>query len=128
MYSVVQRMQQREFNNEVTNEFMIIALGFSALSLFVVGIIKDGKDTRYILKNGAPYSSVAGISNGLTNFLSLAINMLLAISIASPIKSGAKIIFSFAVSKVIFKEKFLKRQVAAVLVGAVALVLLNIKI
>lgn len=128
MFGVVQRMQQIRFENKVTNEFMIVTLGFSAITLFVIGLIKDGKDAPYILKNGAPYSSVAGVSNGLTNFLSLAINMLIAISIAAPIKSGAKIIFTFIVSKVLFKEKFLKRQVAAVLVGAVALVLLNIKI
>jgi drug/metabolite transporter (DMT)-like permease len=128
MLGVIQRMQQIRFENKVTNEFMIVTLGFSATVLFIIGLIKDGKDTLYVLKNGAPYFSAAGISNGLTNFLSLAINLLLAISISSPIKSGAKIIFTFAVSKLIFKEKLLKRQVAAVLVGAVALVLLNIKI
>ena len=69
MLGVLQKMQQVKFDNKVNNEFMIVTLGFSALVLFVIGIIKDGKDTLYILKNGAPYFSTAGISNGLTNFL-----------------------------------------------------------
>ena len=107
---------------------MIITLGFSAVMLFIIGVIKDGRDTIYIFKHGSLYSSLAGISNGATNFLGLALNMLMVISLASPVKAGTKIIFSFIVSKLIFKEKFLKRQVAGVLIGAVALVLLNIKI
>ena len=128
MFGVVQKMQQVKFQNQVTNEFMIVTLGFSAVALAVIGFIKDGKDTFYILKNGAPYFSLAGISNGITNYLGLALNMLLELSLLSPIKSGTRIIFTFVVSKLLFKEKFIKRQLAAVIVGAVAIVLINIKI
>ena len=129
MYGVIQKMQQVRFDNAYDSEFMIVGLGFSAFILIIVGLIRDGKDTVTIFKNGVPYFSFAGISNGITNALALAINLVVtAISIASPIRAGAKIIFSFAVSLVLFKEKFLKRQIAAVIVGATALVFLNLKI
>jgi drug/metabolite transporter (DMT)-like permease len=127
MYGVFQKLQAHKFTNEINNEFMIVALGFSAVTLFIIGIIKDGKDLPYILKHGTLYSSVAGISNGLTNLIILTTNQMLQFSIASPIRSGVGIIFSFIVSRLLFKEKFLPRQIVGVLLGAVALVLINIK-
>ena len=128
MVSVIQKMQQIRFENSVNNEYMIITLGFSALVLFIVGFIKDHKDVLYIFRHGGIYSSLAGISNGATNFLTIAVNMLLPISVASPIRAGTKVILSFIVSLLLFKEKFMKRQIAGVIVGAVAIILLNVKL
>ena len=127
MYGVIQKEQQFIFDKTVDNEFMIVGLGFSAITLFIIGFIKDGKDTLYILKNGTLYSSVAGLSNGLTNFLIIFANGLITTNFAviSPIRSGIGIILSFVVSLVIFKEKLLPRQIFGVALGTVALVLLN---
>lgn len=126
MFGVIQRMQQIRFENSCTNEFMIIALGLSAAALLIVGFIKDGKDLKYIVKNGSLYAILAGFSNGATNGLSLIVNTMIAISIASPTRAGVKIILSFIMSKLIFKEDFLKRQIVGILLGAVGLVFLNI--
>lgn len=127
MVSIIQKMQQLRFENSVNNEYMIITLGFSALVLFTVGFIKDHKNALYIFRYGGIYSSLAGISNGATNFLTIAVNMLLPISIASPIRAGTKVVLSFIVSLLLFKEKFKKRQIVGVIVGAVAIILLNLK-
>ena len=126
MFGVLMRMQQIAFANTCTNEFMIITLGFSALVLLVIGIIKDGRELSYILRHGTLYAVASGVSNGATNMMGLAINMMMAISISSPIRAGVKLIFSFVLSKVIFKEKFLVRQLIGVAIGGVALVLLNL--
>ena len=104
---------------------MILTLGFSAAVLLIVGVIRDGRDLPYILRHGGTYAALSGLSNGATTMMGLAINMLMAISISSPIRAGVKIIFSFLLSKVIFKEKFLIRQLVGVALGGVALVLLN---
>ena len=128
MFAVIQKMQQVRFENAVTNEYMIVTLGFSFIILFAVGLVRDGKDALYILRYGGLYASVAGLSNGATNFLGLAVNMLLPLSVVSPVGAGVKIIMSFMLSLIVFKEKFLKRQVAAVIIGTAALVLLNFKI
>ena len=128
MVNVIQKMQQLRFENSVNNEYMIVTLGFSAAVLFIVGFIKDHKDVLYILRYGGLYSSLAGISNGATNFITIAVNMLLPISVVSPIRAGTKVVLSFIVSLIIFKEKFVKRQIAGVIVGAIAIILLNIKL
>ena len=126
MFGVLGRMQQIVFDNQCTNEFMIITLGFSALVLFVVGLIKDSKDLGYILKHGGIPASLAGCANGANNLLGLALNLMMPLSINAPIKAGVKVIASFAISIFMFKERFEVRQIVGVVFGAVALVLLNL--
>ncbi len=126
MFTVIQRMQQIRFDNAVTNEYMIVTLGISAIILFAIGLVKDRKNLKYILRHGTVYSAFAGFSNGATNFLVLVANGLMNISVLSPVRAGAKIVLSFLISRFIFKEKFLVRQVIGVLIGAAAIVLLNL--
>lgn len=126
LFSVITKVQQVEFENAYDNEFMIISLAFSALFLFVVGIIKDGKKSLNVFKTGLPYAGLAGLSNGATNTLGLLVYLLLPLSISSPTAAATKSIVSFAVSYFIFKERFLKRQVVGVILGAVAIVFLNL--
>lgn len=128
MFSVLCRMQQVVFDNGCTNEFMVIALGFSTVVLLIIGLIKDGKDLGYVLKHGAVWTALAGCSNGINNALSMVLHTMMPISLSSPIKAGVKVIVSFAISMIIFKEKFEKRQIVGVALGAAALVLLNLKI
>jgi len=126
MFAVVSRMQQIRFQDANTNEFMILSLGLSAAILLLLGILKDGKDLKYILKYGSGYAISAGLLNGACNLLGLIVNTMIPLSIAAPSKAGTKIILSFLMSRLIFKEKFLPRQVIGVMLGAAALVLLNL--
>ncbi|MBQ9774159.1 MAG: EamA family transporter [Clostridia bacterium] len=126
MLGVLMRVQQRAFDGACDNEFMIITLSLSATVLLVFGIVKNGRDLWYILRHGGIYAAVAGISNGATNAMGLAINMLMALSISSPIRAGVKVILSFALSKLVFKEHFVPRQMVGVALGGVALIFLNL--
>ena len=126
MYTVVTRMQQIRFEEAYNNECITIALGLSAIILFVFGIFTDGKYMKEIVRYGAPYAMGAGVVNGFRNILSLIICTFLPISISSAMGSGLKIVISFAVSYFLFKETFLKRQIVGVGIGAAALVLLNL--
>lgn len=127
MFGVVSRMQQVRFNNEVTNEYMILTLGFSAVILAVIGIIRDKGRCLSILKEGALYAGAAGLANGAANFLGLVINMLVPLSVSVPTRSGMKSVLSFLISLLIFKERFLPRQTISVIIGAIAVVILNLK-
>lgn len=126
MFGVLMRMQQIRFENAYTNEYMVITLGLSAVVLLTVGMIRDGRDVWYILRHGGIYAALSGLSNGATNMMGLMINTMMPISLSSPIRAGVKVIFSFLLSKLIFRESFLVRQVVGVGVGALALVLLNL--
>ena len=123
---IVGRMQQIRFDNSCTNEYMVIVLAFSTVVLLLFGIMRDGRSVPSIIRGSVLYAGGAGIANGATNLLGLAVNMLIPISIAAPSKSGLKIILSFLFSVFVFKEKFLKRQWAGIFVGTIALVLLNL--
>lgn len=128
MFSVVRRMQQIAFDDSCNNEFMIVALSFSTVTLLIIGLIKDGKHFGYILRHGVLWTLGAGASNGINNALSMLLLTMVPISVASPVQEGVKVIISFIISIALFKEKFEKHQIVGVAFGAIAIVLLNIKI
>ncbi len=128
IFGVISRMQQIKYDNACTNEFMIISIGLSTIVLMIAGIAKDGKNLKYILRHGGLFAVGAGMSNGIKNMLTLVVNTLIPISVASPLGTGIKMGMSFIVSKLVFKEQFLKRQIVGVFIGTVAVVLMNIKI
>jgi drug/metabolite transporter (DMT)-like permease len=128
MFGVIQKLQQVQFDGACDREYMVVTLGFSALIMLVIGLIKDGKDLPYILRHGSLPAAIAGMSNGGANLVNLITNAMLPISIISPTRSGIKIIVSFLIARLIFKEKLKARQIVGVILGAAALILLNLKI
>lgn len=128
MFGVMQKLQQVKFLKTCDNEFMIVTLLFSVVTLYLIGIIISGKNMLYILRYGGIYACLAGVSNGATNLLNLIVNAMIPISIAAPTHSGVKIVISFLISLVIFKEKLSNHQTIGVIIGAIALILLNLKI
>ena len=126
LLAIIQKMQQLRFNNECNNEFMIIGLAVSALVLLTGGIIKDRKQLKEIIRYGIPYAGTAGVANGINNLLTIAVNNLLPLSIVSPVFSGMKIVVSFLSATILFKEKYMKRQILGVGIGVIALVFLNL--
>lgn len=125
LLAIIQKVQQVEFDNSCNNEFMIIAIAISAAVLLTVGIIKDRNDIKEVIRYGVPYAGLAGISNGLNNFLLICVNTLLPLSIVSPLCTGAKIVMSFITGQFMFKEKYNKRQIIGVIIGTISLVFLS---
>ena len=123
---ILSRMQQIRFNDEYTNEFMIICLAISSVVLFVFGLYKDWGKIIYILRYGGVYAAISGMSNGASNLLGLIVNTMMPISIVSPLSAGIKNLISFLFSVFIFREKLGKRQIIGVLMGTIALVLFKI--
>ena len=124
--TIVQKMQQLRFDNACNHEFMAISLAISAVVLLCVGIIRDRANIRNTFRYGAPYAVTAGAANGVNNYLSMVINNLIPISISAPVFSGVKIVMSYLISGVLFKERYLRRQIVGVVIGAAALVFLNL--
>ena len=128
MFGVMKKLQQVEFDKAYDNEFMIVTYVFTFVTLMVIGIIKDSKQILYIFRHGGPYAAAAGASNGLVNLLSLEITKLIPLSVSAPMLSGIKIIVTFLISLIIFKEKMSVKQIIGVVLGTASLILFNIKI
>ena len=107
---------------------MIVTYVFTFVTVMVIGIIKDGKQILYIFRHAGPYTAAAGASNGIVNLLSLEITKLIPLSVSAPMLSGIKIIVTFLISLIIFKEKMSVKQIIGVVLGAASLILFNIKI
>ena len=124
--SVISRMQQIRFENSYDNEFMILSFGGVFIALFILGIIKERENFRYIAKYGTLYGIGAGFFNGSKNLVNLAIYLYIPISVATPVKTGLGFILNFIISVFLYKEKFTKQQLISVLLGIVALILFKL--
>ena len=125
-FAIVKKMQQLQFNEKCDNEFMIISLALTVITLFVLGIFVTKGSIKNITKSTIIFSLAAGISNGVTNMLTLLINTVMVLSLSSPISTGIRILLSFIVSGLFLKEKFLKRQIIGAALGAASLIMLSI--
>ena len=125
LFTVIKRMQQIRFSQACDHEFMIAALGLSAAALLLAELIRSRKSGGLAL-SCVPYAVGAGVSNGLNNLLGLLVTVMMPISIVSPVRAGVQIVFYFAAGALVFKEKFLKRQVAGAALGLLAVILLNL--
>lgn len=124
LFAVIKKMQQIRFLENCDNEFMIVSLGISVAILFIMGIAWEN-DNKKVTPRTVAIALGAGFSNGITNMLTLIINTMVPLSVSSPISTGMRIILSFIISSLFLHEKFLKRQIFSVVLGAVALMLLN---
>ena len=125
-FAIVKKMQQLQFNEKCDNEFMIISLALTVITLFVLGVFVTKDSIKNITKSTIIFSLAAGLSNGVTNMLTLLINTVMVLSLSSPISTGIRIILSFIVSDLFLKEKFLKRQIIGAALGAASLIMLTI--
>ena len=126
VFAILQKKQQIVFEKKYDNEFMIITLGSSFIILLTIGLIKDRKHIIDILKHGSLYAAAGGISNGVTNLLTLYLYSIAPLSFVSPVGAGVSIVISFIISKILFKEKFSKLQILGVLIGMISIVLFNL--
>lgn len=126
MYGVVQRIQQKVFSAQYDNEFMVMALGFSAVALIAIGLIKEKNGLKPLYAKGNLYAVGAGAFNGLTNMTSLIINTMFLISRSSVLITGTKLLLVFLISVIFYKEKFTKTQIVGAVMGAAAVILFNL--
>lgn len=126
MCSVTQKMQQEKFGGKYDTSFMIIALTIATLALITATVILERKYLIDSIKKGALISFASGIANGATNLLVMVVVSVVAASVFFPVISAGGIVLTFIFSLFVYKEKFIPRQIAGVILGIGALVFLNI--
>ena len=126
MCSVVQNAQQRKFEGTQNSNFMILALIISTAVLLVLSLIFERNTILNVLKKGTVLSTACGICNGATNYLVMVIIAMVASSVFFPVLSAGQLVLTFAISVLMYKEKFIPRQIVGLGCGILSLVLLNI--
>ena len=119
------KLQMVKFNNTVSLEFQSIALGVSALALLIVGFFQSGRNSVTILKNAFPYASLGGISNGLTNLLSLFVLAVMPLSVSGPVGAVMDKVITLSVAFFVFRERLSKRQILGLILYLASGVLVN---
>ena len=126
--AILQQEQQRQFAGAYKNEFMFVALMAVVVVLVVIAIGCERRDLREVLRLGAVPAVLTGVFNGLTNLLVMMIaNVMVPAFIFYPIVSAGGMVISYVLSLTFFKERFSRAQKTGIMLGLVALVLLNLE-
>ena len=123
---IITRYQQIRFEDSCSNEFQFVSFFGGFVLLALIGLVVDRDKLGRVIKTGSLYGFGAGILNGAKNFLTLVIYLYLPLSIVSPLKMGLSLVGSFAVAFLMYKEKYTKKQLLGVAIGAAAIIILTI--
>ena len=126
MCTIVQREEQVRFDGKYKNEFMLIALLVSFVAMLVVGLVREHRDLKTVMKLGAVPAVLTGAANGATNLLVMIVTATVATSIFFPVISGGGMVLAYIISVTLFKEKFTTMQKIGILLGVASLVFLNL--
>jgi len=124
--SVIQKIQQMNFDGLYKSEFMIVALAITTAFLFVMAFLTEKEDIPYILKKGFVYYLIRGIANGVVNFLVLYLSLKMPASVLFPAISAGGIITTCTVAMTYYKEKLSRPQTVGLIIGTIAIVALNL--
>lgn len=123
---IITRYQQIRFEDACSNEFQFVSFFGGFVLLALIGLVVDRDKLGRVIKTGSLYGFGAGILNGAKNFLTLVIYLYLPLSIVSPLKMGLSLVGSFAVAFLMYKERYTKKQLLGVAIGAAAIIILTI--
>lgn len=124
--SILGKLQHDAFSDTYKNEYLIVTFIGSALWLIIMGIIFERDSFKPTIKHGLLYGFGAGVFNGINNVLVLVSYNFFTLSFLSPVRTGLGLVISFVVSSLVYKEKFTRRQVIGVILGILAVILINI--
>ena len=126
MCTIVQKEEQVRFDGAYKNEFMLIAMLVSFVAMLAIGLVRERRDLKTVVKLGAVPAVLTGAANGATNLLVMVATATIATSIFFPVISGGGMVLAYVISVTLFKEKFTTMQKIGILLGIASLLFLNI--
>lgn len=105
---------------------MLVALGIATIIQFIFAGVLERKVVLTAVKSGGALASLLGSSNGAINYMLLLLISMSATSITFPAISAGQLVGAFLVSVVLYKEKFVFRQLIGFVCGIATLILLNL--
>lgn len=123
--SILQKEHQTAFPSLYSREFMVAAMGICSLIFVIIAFRKVSAQT-FRQTTGKWYAVLAGITNSTANFLTLVLAGLENASVLFPMISAGTIFAALLWGIIAFHEKPKVNQYAALLAGAVSIVLLKL--
>lgn len=125
--TLIQRLQQEDFNGKYKSEFMVIALALVAFFMLTGAIIGCTR-RKAVLADKQLYlnASLCGFANGFTNHMTMLLVAYLPSSVMYPTISAGSIVISTLAAIFIYNEKLSRMKIAGFVIGTASVVLLNI--
>lgn len=124
--SVFQKDQQLVFEGAYKNEFMIIALGITFVTISIFALCFEKKSVLMHAKRGLVTYVLCGAANGAVNYLVMLLSNRMNASVMFPIISAGGILTSAVLSLTVYREKLSALQKIGFVLGILAIVVLNI--
>lgn len=124
--STVQKLQQLASGGRYKNELMILALLITIVVMALLSGITERKNALTQLKQGLGYYTVCGLSNGVTNYLTLVLANRMPASVMFPVISAGGVVLAALIAIFVYKEKLQPQQWLGMLLGTLAVIALNL--
>ena len=124
--STVQKVQIIDFNGRYKNEFMVVALLFVAISLFVVSFYMERKEITESIKKGIVPIVICGLANGISNIVVMALSLKMSASVMFPLIAAGSVVVTYFVSVLWYKEKMTITQKIGFALGVSSVIFLNL--
>lgn len=124
--SVVQCIQQINFDRQYKNEFMVIAYAMVTVLMLLASLFSERKEMKDYFKKGWYLAIFCGLFNGMVNLFVILLQGMMPLSVMYPVISAGGIVLTFLASRFLYKEKLSKLQLIGFALGTVSVVLLNI--
>lgn len=125
VFSVVQSIQQRNFDGQYKNELMFSALILSSLFFFVLSFIKERKEIKKCIKH-TWYAAIVGASSGIGNLFKMILMAVMNMSLIFPLINAGGIVVTALVAILLYKEKLSLKQYLGMACGIVTIVFLGL--
>lgn len=122
--SLIQKQHQTDYPGSYRTEFMVSAM-LSVLVLLLVTVLIR-RETKATVKF-CPQGAVAGLTEGVANYIVLYLAATENASVLFPVVSVAKIIAVWIIGRIVFRERLKIWQMVGLVAGIVAIALLNIR-
>lgn len=123
-----QKLHQTAFPGQYGNEFMFYGAVLCAVLCLGYCLLKGVKPKQitHCLKNGWVSMLGIGVACSLVNLLLMILNARMAASLLFPTLSGLTLLFAPLLGKFLYHEKSTRRQQISYLIGACAVILMNL--
>ncbi len=125
--SITQRYQQMAFNYQHKGMFMFFGVFFAMLFCLGLALREDKRCWESAVKTAWCFPALTGMSSVLSNvFILLMIKFQMSPVVIYPTIAVGGLMFTIIVSLIFFREKLRPLQWCGIVIGSVALVLLNL--